>query len=96
VWLDRYQRYLYFFGITPDRGALKLARVPSTFEQVIDADAQLPNGQHVLHYGPMLHEHLLADGGLEVPFLLSQLFPVYNVHHHSYRITVAEGSACPH
>jgi len=175
VWFDRYQRQLYFFGITPDRGPLKLARVASTFDKIVDpeayeywngeawvlgdpsaaraliaespsfaprseisiawnraaqvwmlmlvnwysaasppnqvelwqapavtgpwqkvqADAQLPNGQHVLQYGPMIHEHLLADGGLEVPYLLSQLFPVYNVYHHSYRIAVAEGSACP-
>jgi hypothetical protein len=174
VWFDRYHRQLYFFGITPDRGPLKLARVASTFEQIIDpdayeywngekwvlgdaasaaplidvtesyaprseisiawnaaaqvwmlmlvnwysaatpanqvelwqapamtgpwrkvdADAQLPNGQHVLQYGPMIHEHLFADGGLEVPYLLSQLFPVYNVYHHSYRINVAEGSVC--
>lgn len=175
VWFDRYQRQLYFFGITPDRGPLKLARVASTFDKIVDpeayeywngeawvagdptaatalipesarfaprseisiawnpaaqvwmlmlvnwyseasppnqvelwqapavigpwqkveADAQLPNGQHVLQYGPMIHEHLLAEGGLEVPYLLSQLFPVYNVYHHSYRITVAESSACP-
>jgi hypothetical protein len=175
VWFDRYERQLYFFGVTPDRGALKLARVASTFDEIVDpeayeywngeswvlgdasvaaalieekptyaprselsiawnpaaqvwmmmvvnwysaatppnqvelwqapavigpwqkvdADAQLPNGQHVLQYGPMLSEHLLADDGLEVPYLLSQLFPVYNVYHHSYRITVADGSACP-
>jgi hypothetical protein len=171
VWFDRYHRYLYFFGVTPDRGAIRLARVPSTFEKVIDpeqyeywngatwlvgdasaasaliettesyaprseisvawnaaaevwmmmlvnwysaatpsnqvelwqassltgpwtkvdADAQLPNGARVLQYGPMINEHLFADGGLEIPFLLSQLFPVYNVHHHSFRIVVAEG-----
>ena len=175
VWFDRYERQLYFFGVTPDRGALKLARVASTFDKIVDpeayeywngeawvlgdasaaialieesptyaprselsiawnpaaqvwmmmvvnwysaatppnqvelwqapsvigpwqkvdADAELPDGQHVLQYGPMISEHLLADDGLEVPYLLSQLFPVYNVYHHSYRITVADGSACP-
>lgn len=174
VWFDRYHRYLYFFGVTPDRGAIRLGRARSTFEDVtdptryeywdgatwiegdvsaatalidtssdyaprseisvawnaaaevwmmmlvnwysdatpsnqvelwqapavtgpwtkVDADAQLPNGARVLQYGPMINEHLFRDGGLEVPFLLSQLFPVYNVHHHSYRIVVAEGESC--
>ena len=64
----------------------------------VDADAQLPNGNRLLQYGPMLNEHLLLDGGLEVHYLLSQFFPVYNVHHHSYRIDVMEGdaaAACP-
>jgi hypothetical protein len=181
VWFDRYQRWLYFFGIVPDRGAVHLARVRSTFASVtdpaqyeywdgrhwqpnapdkaialiaenasyaprseisvifnraanvwmmmavnwysmpaatpsnqvelwqapavtgpwqrVDADAQLPNGNPVLMYGPMMSEHLLIDGGREVPFLLSQMFPVYNVHDWSYRIEVATGAAaakCPH
>lgn len=180
VWFDRFHRWLYFFGITPDRGAIRLARVRSTFDRVmdphryefwtgegwapgdpsaaipvieesasyaprseisvafnpaaqvwmmmlvnwyaapsvtpanqvevwqapaitgpwkkVDADAQLPNGNRLLQYGPMLNEHLLLDGGLEVHYLLSQFFPVYNVHHHSYRIDVMEGdaaAACP-
>jgi hypothetical protein len=174
VWFDRYHRYLYFFGMTPDRGAIRLSRVASTFDKVVDpdayeywsghawiagdpssaatligvtssyaprseisvawnaaaeawmmmvvnwysaatpsnqvelwqapavtgpwtkvdADAVLPNGARVLQYGPMINEHLFADGGLQVPFLLSQLFPVYNVHHHSYRIVVSEGASC--
>ena len=67
--------------------------------QKVDADAQLPNGNAMLNYGPMMSEHLLIDGGREVPFLLSQLYPVYNVYLWSYRIDVAEGEAaagCPH
>jgi hypothetical protein len=172
VWFDRYNRFLYFFGITPDHGAVRLARVRSAFSKVIDpdqyqywngtswaandlgsaaelipstdqhsprsemsvafnpaadvfmmmlvnwyssptvdtsnqvelwqapavtgpwtkidADAQLPNGNAVLTYGPMMSEHLLIDGGVEVPVLLSQMYPIYNVHLYSYRINVAQ------
>jgi hypothetical protein len=64
----------------------------------VDADAQLPNGNAVLTYGPMMSEHLMIDGGLEVPVLLSQMYPVYNVHLWSYRINLAQGAAaadCP-
>lgn len=180
IWFDRYHRYLYFFGVTPDHGSVRLARVRSAYTKVIDpeaysywngsawvdhdpskavdlipstdqhsprsetsvvynpaagvymmmlvnwypapivpvanqvelwqapsvtgpwkqvdADAQLPNGSAVLTYGPMMSEHLLIDGGLEVPVLLSQMYPVYNVHLWSYRIRVAQGTAaadCP-
>jgi hypothetical protein len=180
IWFDRYNRWLYFFGMTPDHGPIQLARVrsgyadvidpeqyeywsgsawvktdlaaaadliPSTSDhsarseisvaynpaadvymmmlvnwypaplvmtsnqvelwqapavtgpwQKVDADAQLPNGNAVLTYGPMINEHLMIDGGLEVPMLLSQMYPVYNVHLWSYRIHVAEGEAtadCP-
>jgi hypothetical protein len=180
IWFDRYHRYLYFFGITPDHGSVRLARVRSAYAEVIDpeqysywngsgwtardvskavdlipstdqhsprsemsvaynpaagvymmmlvnwypapivpvanqvelwqapavtgpwkkvdADAQLPNGSAVLTYGPMMSEHLLIDGGLEVPVLLSQMYPVYNVHLWSYRVHVTEATsdgACP-
>ena len=36
VWFDRYHRWLYFYGVTPDRGAIRLARVRSTYAQVMD------------------------------------------------------------
>jgi Domain of unknown function (DUF4185) len=36
IWFDRYNRWLYFFGISPDHSGVRLARVRSSYANVMD------------------------------------------------------------
>jgi hypothetical protein len=80
----------------PNPGQIELWQAPAVTGpwRKVDADEQLPNGQEILHYGPMMTEHLMRDGGLQVPFLLTQTLPIYNVHLWSYSVNLAPES-CP-
>jgi|GEM_PF-6332692 len=40
IWFDRLHRYLYLFGIRPASGPVRLARVPASFDALVDPAAR--------------------------------------------------------